>query len=129
MKIKRNTRQRRLVLDSVRGRTDHPSADEIYLDVREKDARISRATVYRNLNVLAEEGEILHVKVPAADRYDLRTERHYHLFCVGCGSVSDAPLGYKSDYDTLAAAQTGFKIERHRMIFEGLCPKCRQNAK
>ena len=128
MKQQRNTRQRRMVLDAVRSRRDHPSADEIYLDIREKDDRISRGTVYRNLNVLAEAGEILHVKVPSADRYDLRADRHYHMFCTGCGAVYDAPLDYCEEYDRRVGEETGFNIERHRMIFEGLCPQCRKSA-
>ena len=56
MKQQRNTRQRQLVLDAVRARCDHPSADQIYLDVRAVDDRISRGTVYRNLKVLVEAG-------------------------------------------------------------------------
>ena len=120
----RDTRQRRLVLEAVRSRADHPSADDIYLAVREKDERISRGTVYRNLNVLAEAGEITHVKVPSADRYDLRREKHYHLFCVGCGAVCDAPADYREELDRQVARATGFAVERHRMIFEGLCPAC-----
>ena len=125
----RDTRQRCMVLEAVRSRTDHPSADDIYLAVRERDPRISRGTVYRNLNVLAESGEITHVKVPSADRYDLRQERHYHLFCVGCGAVCDAPLDYREQLDRQVEAGTGFAVQRHRMIFEGLCPACQEKRK
>ena len=125
----RDTRQRRLVLEAVRSRADHPSADDIYLAVREKDERISRGTVYRNLNVLAQSGEITHVKVPSADRYDLRQEKHYHLFCVGCGAVTDAPLAYRQLLDRQVESDTGFAVERHRMIFEGLCPACQAKQK
>ena len=121
----RNTRQRRLVLDAVRARADHPCADEIYLDVRREDNKISRGTVYRNLNILAESGEITHVKVPSADRYDLRRERHYHCFCVSCGAVFDAPVSYREEYDRKVEEETGFQVLRHRTIFEGLCPQCR----
>lgn len=124
----RETRQRHLVLDAVRARCDHPSADEIYLDVREKDSRISRGTVYRNLNVLAENQEITHVKVPSADRYDPRLDRHYHLFCVSCGAVCDAPLTYREEYDRQVEETSGFRIQRHRMIFEGLCAECQVRA-
>lgn len=120
----RNTKQRKLVLDAVRSRCDHPTADEIFASVRELDSRISRGTVYRNLNILAENGDINHVKVPAADRYDLRTELHYHMFCTGCGAVADAPIPYDEDCDKAVTEKTGFKISRHRMIFEGLCPEC-----
>ena len=128
MAKQRDTHQRRLVLEAVRSRTDHPSADDIYLSVREKDARVSRGTVYRNLSVLTQSGDISHVKVPSADRYDLRLDRHYHLFCTGCGSVCDAPIPYREDYDLQVEAETDFKIQRHRTVFEGLCSQCRAKA-
>lgn len=121
---KRNTKQRELVLDAVRARRDHPTADEIYLDVRRHDGKISRGTVYRNLSVLCESGDITHVKVPSADRYDLRLDRHYHFFCVRCGKVTDVPITYNSGYDEEAESETGFEVIRHRTIFEGLCSEC-----
>lgn len=120
----RNSRQRKLILDAVRARCDHPTADQIYLDVRAQDDKISRGTVYRNLGVLSDSGQLTNVKVPAADRYDSRLDRHYHMFCTNCGRVFDAPLIYHEEYDTQVAAKTGFQISRHRMIFEGICPEC-----
>lgn len=63
---RRNTKQRKLVLDAVRQSYNHPTADEIYNAVREQDDKISRGTVYRNLNLLADAGEILSIKTPAA---------------------------------------------------------------
>ena len=124
MKKQRKSKQRELILDAVRKRCDHPTADQIYLDVRAKDEKISRGTVYRNLGVLSEDGEITNVKVPAADRYDSRLDRHYHLFCTDCGRVFDAPMSYHEEYDEQIAEETGFQINRHRIIFEGLCPEC-----
>lgn len=124
MKIQRNSRQRQLVLDAVNARTDHPTADQIYLDVRAKDDKISRSTVYRNLSVLEDAGEITQVKLPTADRYDCRRDRHYHLFCTGCGKVFDAPLAYLEDIDTRVAEETGFHVQRHLVVIEGLCPEC-----
>ena len=124
MKKQRNSRQRQLIVDTVMEHCDHPTADDIYLEVRAKDEKISRGTVYRNLGLLSEDGQITNVKVPAADRYDSRADRHYHLFCTGCGRVFDAPLSYHEEYDVLVAQDTGFQISRHRMIFEGLCPDC-----
>ena len=66
MKQQRKSRQRQQILDAVQTRCDHPTADQIYLDVRAKDERISRGTVYRNLGVLSEDGQITNVKVFAA---------------------------------------------------------------
>lgn len=94
MKQHRDTRQRKLILDAVRRHTDHPSADQIFIEVRSTDSKISRGTVYRNLNYLADAGEITHVRVPGADRYEIRTDFHYHLYCTGCGTVRNVPLEY-----------------------------------
>lgn len=128
MKERRNSKQRKMILDAVTARCDHPTADQIYLDVRAKDDKISRGTVYRNLGILAENDEITNVKVPAADRYDFRRDRHYHIFCTNCGKVFDAPLDYRAEYDEQIEKQTGFQISRHRLIFEGLCSECKDKS-
>ena len=124
MKNQRYSRQRQLVLEAVLSRRDHPSADEIYLDVRTRDSRISRGTVYRNLRLLSENGEIMHVKVPSADRYDWRLDKHYHLICTECGRVSDIALEYDPKLDERVFEETGYAINRHRIVFEGVCPEC-----
>ncbi len=126
MKQKRNSRQRQMILDAVSKRHDHPTADEIYLDVRAKDEKISRGTVYRNLGVLTENREISNVKLPPADRYDCRIDYHYHLLCTECNKVFDAPHIYHREFDEKAAEDTGFLIKRHRVVFEGVCPECRK---
>ena len=128
MAVQRNTAQRELVLSIVKSRRDHPSADLIHLDARAADGRISRGTVYRNLSLLSDNGEIMHVKVPGVDRYDWRTDLHYHLLCTGCGAVEDAPLTYRGELDSETENDTGYLITRHRAVFEGLCPKCRKAA-
>ncbi len=126
--IRRNTRQRAIVLESVREHTDHPTADEIYNTVHEKDKRISKATVYRNLKELSRTGLINHIKVPGADRYDLRVDLHYHVICIYCSSLVDVPIDYERELDTLAADATGYLVTRHRTVFEGICPECRKSG-
>ncbi len=122
----RSTRQRRLVLDAVRARCDHPSAEQIYRDVRAVDDKISRGTVYRNLNVLEQSGEILHVKLPVTDRYEVRADRHDHMICSRCHAVCDVPIPYDEALDERATGETGYLVLRHRVVFEGLCPDCRE---
>ncbi|HPR34671.1 MAG TPA: transcriptional repressor [Anaerolineaceae bacterium] len=126
MKQQRNTHQRQLVLDAVKARHDHLSADQIYLDVRALDPKISRGTVYRNLSVLVQQGEVLQVKLPHMDRFEWHAERHYHLICQECGAVCDAPLPYDDQLDEKVAKETGFIINRHRIVFEGLCTECQR---
>ena len=128
MTKQRYSRQRQLIWDAVMARHDHPTADQLYLDVRAKDDRVSRGTVYRNLSILSETGTITHVKTPDADRFDSRLDRHYHLLCTVCGRVFDAPVPYHAEYDAQVSQETSFRIQRHRVIFEGICPTCAEKG-
>ena len=126
MKQQRNTRQRQMVLDAVRSRRDHPTAEQIFQSVRSVDAHVSRGTVYRNLNLLCENQEIFRVVMSDCDRFDLRTDPHYHLRCVTCGRVQDVDSPYDQSYDEALARKTGYQILRHRLVVEGVCPDCRR---
>jgi Fur family ferric uptake transcriptional regulator len=127
VKEHRTTKQSQLILEVVQAHHDHPTADQIYLEVRAIDNRISRGTVYRNLDKLADMGDILHVKVPGADRFDSRLGYHYHMVCKECGAVTDAPIDYQNEIDEQVLEKAGFHVERHRTVFEGLCQKCMRN--
>ena len=121
---RRDTKQRRLVLQGVQERRDHPTADTIYEAVRARDSRVSRGTVYRNLHLLSEEGDVYHVRAPGADRFDLRTDPHDHIICIRCKKVVDAPETRLLSLDAEVAAATGYRILCHQTIYEGLCPDC-----
>ena len=125
---RRNTRQRQLILEAVRSHCDHPTAEQIYRDVAEQAPTISKGTVYRNLSVLAQEGELTQVEAPDASRFDLRQDRHHHMVCSSCGAVVDAPVAYQEQLDELAAQESGFVVAGHYTIFQGLCPSCAQAA-
>ena len=120
----RNTPQRQLVLETVLSHHDHPTADQIYLDVRAVNQTISRGTVYRNLSQLAENGDILQVKAANADRFDRRLDLHHHIICLSCGEVCDACVPYNRELEQQAMQTSKYIITQHRTVFEGLCPKC-----
>ncbi len=121
---RRNTRQRRLVLDAVRTLHDHPTAEEVFAEVRRHDDHVSRGTVYRNLALLAQDGSIQQLKTPGGSRFDDRCDAHAHLICTSCGSVCDLELPYDAMADAGAARATGFAHVTHYTFFEGLCPTC-----
>ncbi len=127
-KLRRNTRQKEIVLEEVQSRFDHPSAQEIYTEVRKRDSRISKGTVYRNLKELSRTGQINHIPVPGADRYDLRVERHYHIMCVSCGSLVDASVDYEKELDEAVGEKNGYLVLGHQTVFEGICPQCRKSG-
>lgn len=123
----RNTIQRALVLEAVKALREHPTSADVYEAVRTKHPNISRATVYRNLGVLADRGDVLRVEVAGgADRYDFFNEPHYHAQCSCCGGVFDVDMPYRFDLADEVVDAHGFKIEGHQIMFEGLCPACQR---
>ncbi len=121
----RNTIQRSLVLDTVRSMHCHPTSAEVYEEVRKHHANISRATVYRNLHLLADRGDILCVENPGgADRYDFTVEPHYHLLCTECGRAFDAPMDFMDNLEDRLGDTGGFAVTGHTVIFQGICPEC-----
>lgn len=127
---RRNTVQRNMVLAAVTKLANHPSADEVYTEVAKLHPDISKATVYRNLNVLAQEGMLRRICVAnAADRFDYNISRHYHLKCTRCGEFSDLELPYMHDLDSRIETQTGYTLNNHDIVFEGLCPVCKNCLK
>lgn len=121
----RNTKQRQLVRDLLCDNYDHPTADEVYDLARRQSPSISRGTVYRNLNLLAESGEISRVKMPIGpDRYDCVTSRHYHFLCRACQCVLDTGIPYQKDLPSALAGLPGCTIENHSLLLMGLCPHC-----
>lgn len=126
---RRNTIQRDLVLNAVRELKNHATAEEVYNRVSEDSPNVSRATVYRNLNVLAEEGSIRRIVIPGqADRYDHTTSEHYHARCIKCGGVFDVSMEPVPDITSHIDDAGGFVFLGCDIIFKGICPKCDHNG-
>ena len=79
------SRQRECIRDFLIHRIDHPTAETIYMNVRETFPKISLGTVYRNLSLLSELGEIQKISTGIGpDRFDGNTAPHYHFICQKC---------------------------------------------
>lgn len=125
------SKQRGFVLDAVR-RTQglHPTADTLYNVIREQSPSVSLATVYRNLNQLAEAGQIARVSIPgSADRFDPVPDGHSHLFCKECGAVVDIPATALPDIVGPVQSATGCVVELCGFVFYGLCSDCAASSK
>ena len=121
----RMTPQRRVILEEIRKVKIHPTADEIYDLVRKILPRISLGTVYRNLEILSVSGLIQKIGPIASQmRYDYNTENHYHLRCIRCGKVVDAPIAPLEDLEFLSREVNDFAVLGHRLEFFGICPEC-----
>lgn len=92
---RRNTIQRSLVLEAVNKLHCHASADEVYDEIKKEHPTISRATVYRNLNLLAQMGQIRRLELPGgADRFDHICTNHCHIKCRVCGRIFDVDMDF-----------------------------------
>ena len=121
----RMTRQRRVILEELRKVNNHPSADEIYEFVRKRLPRISLGTVYRNLEILSESGDIQKLEPGCSlKRFDGNPSEHCHIRCVRCDRIADAPMIPDLEIDLERVNSNDFEIIGHRLEFLGLCPLC-----
>ena len=119
------SRQREAIKIFLAGCIDHPTADMIYMAIREEYPNISLGTVYRNLSFLVDRGEILKLSLEGkADRFDGTVYPHYHFCCKSCGAVSDLEMPEQMEINRLAERYFDGKIEGHQLIFYGQCSDC-----
>ena len=128
--VKRNTIQRALVLETVNKLQNHATADEIYEAIISEHPNISRATVYRNLKLLSEMGEIRRLEIPGGpDRFDPRVHNHCHVKCEKCGRLFDVDMDYISGLENNIRDSHGFDFTGYDIIFRGICPECKEKPK
>lgn len=124
----RLTQQRRVILEVLRSHNIHPTADALHDMVRKQLPRISLGTVYRNLEILTTLGEIQTLELGGSQkRYDGVPQKHYHIRCIHCDRVEDAPIAPLHTLEDKLYGSTVFTIMGHRLEFIGLCPECSQN--
>ena len=124
---RRVTKQREAVLRVLTNTRSHPTADQIYDAVRKEIPNISKGTVYRNLEVLREDGAISELNLNGTlSRYEEKQDRHYHFRCDQCGRVYDLDEPVNTEIDKRVAERTGFKVSSHQTEFRGLCKDCQQ---
>jgi Fur family peroxide stress response transcriptional regulator len=123
---KRYSRQRELIYNAVLGSKEHPTAEMVYQWLKPANPNLSLGTVYRNLNLLAQEGVLIRMPFPV-ERYDGDVHPHSHFRCRACSRVFDIELDQGPEIDQAAAkAVPGFQVEGHELIFTGVCPECRK---
>jgi Fe2+ or Zn2+ uptake regulation protein len=125
----RMTNQRQVILEEIQKINTHPTADEVYEMVRRRLPRISLGTVYRNLEILSACGLIQKIgPLSSQMRFDGITRRHYHLRCIYCGSVEDAPIDPMENLENAICEKSDYSIIDHKLEFIGICPKCKRKG-
>ena len=124
----RMTRQREIILEILKD-SSHPSAEMIYAEVRKRLSRISLGTVYRNLKVLKEMGDISELQCSGEySRFDPNLSNHYHVTCKQCGRIDDINISpnHLKEMEEEVGRKTGFDISSHCIGFHGLCQDCKE---
>jgi Fur family peroxide stress response transcriptional regulator len=125
MAINKYSRQREAIKSYLAQTKEHPTADTVYMNIRRNYPNISLGTVYRNLNLLSEQGEILKINCrDGCDRFDGNPIPHNHFICTECGRVLDLEMETIDHINVIAGAGFNGKIDGHVTYFYGSCPEC-----
>ncbi len=121
----RLTTQRQIILEELGRVKSHPTANEVYDMVRRRLPRIGLGTVYRNLELMAENGIILKLEVGGTQkRFDACIDLHYHIRCISCGRVDDIELPVQQEINEIASRNTSYEVLSHHIEFLGTCEQC-----
>ncbi len=122
----RLTTQRQIILEELSKVKTHPTASEVYDMVRKRLPRIGLGTVYRNLELMAENGMIVKLEVGGTQkRFDATTDAHYHIRCSCCGKVDDIDIPVIESLVDAATVHSSYQILGHHIEFTGICSDCR----
>ncbi len=121
------SRQRQEIKNFLMSRKDHPTADVVYMNVRQQYPNISLGTVYRNLTLLADMGEITRLHLgDGVDHFDADTSPHYHFVCSKCGQVMDLHMNNIDSIVDIAGMNFNGEIQGHITYFYGICGNCNE---
>ena len=124
---RRSTIQKDLVRNAVSEMKKHVAANEVYDFIKERYPTIGKGTVYRNLDILAEEGELRKIEVPdGPNRFDFILKKHYHVRCVKCDEISDVDMDVISDLLERIHNTHGIEFLDYDILFKGICLKCKE---
>ena len=122
----KRTRQKELILRVLQSNPSHLTAVWIYDEVRKEMPRVSLATVYRNLRLFREQGEISELKLNGSvSHFEARIDNHGHIWCEKCDRITDIDEQVDQAFNGRVTQETGFEISDYRLVLRGLCRECR----
>lgn len=124
--VRKYSRKRQALLDAIKCTREHPSAEMLYSSLKPEHPDLSLGTVYRNLAMFVQDGNIVSVGcVAGQERYDGNVTPHPHFICSVCGRVLDlTSLDIASGLDGQVERETGARVTGHSLSFSGVCADC-----
>ena len=124
---KRVTKQKQIILETIRKDRSHPTMADIYKKVQNKNKKIGQATVYRNINELVESNEVEKITdLSGQFHFDGNENKHYHLLCTNCQKIFDIFDENYSSIISTAANNDEFMITDVKITCLGLCSTCKE---
>lgn len=124
---KRNTKQKQIILDTLRNDRTHPTISEIYEKVSKKYPKIGQATIYRNVNDLVESNTIEKIVDTAGNfHYDGNPKKHIHLICKSCNKIIDIFDANESEFISKVSTDNSILVESANITLEGFCKECKK---
>jgi Fur family transcriptional regulator, peroxide stress response regulator len=125
----RLTPQRMALVRMIAASDGHPSAHQLYEQVKSQYPTMSPATVYKTLNLFKEMGEVFEIDLKDNSRYDgNKPHPHPHVICISCQKVIDGADEPVNNLLDEIESDSGYKIVRHQIIFYGYCPDCQASG-
>ena len=126
----RITPQRLCILEALVDSNRHPTAEDIFAQVRRVSPTTSLATVYKTIETLKEMGEVQELEFgDGRNHYDgVDPMPHPHVVCAGCGKIEDVVIAGVSALQQQAIQASGYEITSQRVDFYGVCRTCRQTS-
>jgi Fur family ferric uptake transcriptional regulator len=124
---RRPTRQRAALAAALAGAEEFRSAQEIHARLTAAGTRVGLATVYRNLQAMAADGEVDVLRTPEGEcvyRACASESHHHHVVCRSCGLTVEVTGDAVERWAEAVAAAHGFSQVRHTVEVEGLCARC-----
>ena len=123
------TPQRIAILKFLEGNTSHPTAEDIYTEIKKKYPTVSFATVYNTVQALRDRGELLEITIdPQRKHFDPNPSAHHHIMCTGCGRIGDVFTDYSKALALPKEVTSEFSVTGNHVDFYGVCSSCRKKT-
>lgn len=124
--MEKYSKQREEVFNCIKQTKTHPTAEEIYMNLKLKNPNISRGTVYRNLNLLVEKGLVNKISNSGKpDKFDYVCKPHSHAICKVCGNIYDFEILLDDEITSSIKAQTELEEFSNEFTIYGICKSCK----
>lgn len=120
------TKNQEIIFKTIESSGGHLTADQIYMQCRDKASKMSIATVYRNLGIMVDKNMVAKISISGQpEHYDHNTVKHEHIFCEHCGKMKDAHI---EDLKAYLEDKVGIQLNSYDLCMRYVCQDCQKKG-